>query len=527
MATNIQKGELVKKNRNNNNKEKDKKSEVKIGAVLSAIHVIVNICIGIFYTPILIRQLGQIEYGLYSLVYSFMLSFTALDLGLGNAIVVYTAKYNSKKDKKESNKLNGMLLTVYTLIGFVALILGTVVYFNIENIFIKAMNEYEISQAKRMVGILTIYMAINFPLTVFPNIIIANEKFIFNKTNTLIQMLSAPLITLPFLFIYPKAWIVVLITVITSIISMIISLIYAFKKLKIGVSFKSLKFNMLKEIFGYSLFVFLQDLSIKINTNIGQIVLGATQGTVAVAIYAIGVKIHNIYSILARSLVTVMLPRVVKMEEAKTSNKEFSNLFLKSARIEFLILALILSTFIIFGKNFLGVWAGKEYERAYLITVILLLSDFIQLTQAMGNNILQAKHKHKYKSYISLFGSLLNLILAMPVAKKHGMLGIAILIFITQILIEALMLNIYYWKGIGLDIPKYFRNLLKMSIPIIPLTVITYYIYNTFTPTRFIYMIAGMFIYFMAYCIITWLFSMNNYEKTLVKSFLNKVRKKV
>lgn len=54
----------------------------KIGAILSYAIVAVNIITGIFYTPIVIRLLGQVEYGLYSLIYSFMSYFTILDFGL-------------------------------------------------------------------------------------------------------------------------------------------------------------------------------------------------------------------------------------------------------------------------------------------------------------------------------------------------------------------------------------------------------------------------------------------------------------
>ena len=65
---------------------KQEKNEIKIGAILSYIIVGINILIGFIYTPILIRTLGQAEYGLYSLVYSFMSYLTILDFGLGNCL---------------------------------------------------------------------------------------------------------------------------------------------------------------------------------------------------------------------------------------------------------------------------------------------------------------------------------------------------------------------------------------------------------------------------------------------------------
>ena len=69
----------------------------KSGAILSYVSIILATLVQLIYTPFLIRMLGQSEYGLYSLVYSIIGYLTVLDLGFGNAIIVYTAKYSSKK----------------------------------------------------------------------------------------------------------------------------------------------------------------------------------------------------------------------------------------------------------------------------------------------------------------------------------------------------------------------------------------------------------------------------------------------
>ena len=67
----------------------------KSGAVLSYFSIIASTLVQLLYTPLLIRMLGQSEYGLYSLVASVIGYLTVLDLGFGNAIVVYTAKYRN------------------------------------------------------------------------------------------------------------------------------------------------------------------------------------------------------------------------------------------------------------------------------------------------------------------------------------------------------------------------------------------------------------------------------------------------
>ena len=161
---------------------KVKKNEIKIGAVLSYVVIGLNMLIGIFYTPYLTRMLGQSEYGLYSLVASVISYLTILDLGFGNAIIVYTSKYIAKKDKENENKLHGMFFVIYIILGIIAGIIGTVLVFNVEKLFGNSMSIEELAKAKILMKILTFNLIITFPLSIFGSIITAYEKFIFKKT---------------------------------------------------------------------------------------------------------------------------------------------------------------------------------------------------------------------------------------------------------------------------------------------------------------------------------------------------------
>ena len=85
-------------------------NQIKIGAILSYVIIIVNMLIGVLYTPILTAKLGQTEYGLYSLVTSIISYLTILDFGFGNAIIIYTTRYRNNNEKDKEQKLHGMFL---------------------------------------------------------------------------------------------------------------------------------------------------------------------------------------------------------------------------------------------------------------------------------------------------------------------------------------------------------------------------------------------------------------------------------
>ena len=116
------------------------KDQVKAGAVLSYLQMALNIVIGLIYTPLMIRYLGQSEYGLYNTVASTISMLSILSLGFNSSYIRYYAKY--KKDGNEDGiaKLNGLFLIIFAIIGVVALLCGTFLSFNLRIVFDKVRN---------------------------------------------------------------------------------------------------------------------------------------------------------------------------------------------------------------------------------------------------------------------------------------------------------------------------------------------------------------------------------------------------
>ena len=92
-----------------------KVNQRKIGVILSYVVVALNMLVGVAYTPFLIRMLGQSEYGLYSIVYTVISYLTIMDMGFGNAIIIYTSRYINQGNKEKQDKLHGMFFFIYCI----------------------------------------------------------------------------------------------------------------------------------------------------------------------------------------------------------------------------------------------------------------------------------------------------------------------------------------------------------------------------------------------------------------------------
>lgn len=202
---------------------KDKVNQLKAGAILSYISLFISNIVGILYTPIMLRLMGPSEYGLYSLVAAVVGYLTVLDMGLGNAIVRYIAKYRALNDKEGEYSLNGMFLCLYTFIGILAAGIGVILCLNVDNLFGNSLSVQELEKAKVMMALLVFNLSITFPLGIFGAIMNAYERFVFPKIVNIIRVLINPCIMLPLLLIGYRSVTMVLVTTLLNIICLLIN----------------------------------------------------------------------------------------------------------------------------------------------------------------------------------------------------------------------------------------------------------------------------------------------------------------
>ena len=498
--------------------------EIKIGAILSYVIIVVNMLIGILYTPILTAKLGQTEYGLYSLVTSVISYLTILDFGFGNAIIIYTTRYRNKNEKSKEQKLHGMFFIIYTIIGIIAGIIGAILWSNVDKLFGNTMSADELNKAKVLLGILTLNLVVTFPLSVFTSIITSYEKFVFSKILNLLRIILNPIVMIILLNLGFKSVALVILNTVLNIGTLILNYIYCKMKLKIKLKFGKIDFKLLKEIMAYSVWIFLNSIIDKINLNLDQFVLGIYSGSAAIAIYSVAGQLNQMYMNFSTAISGVLLPKVAKMENNNASDEEFTDVFIKTGRIQYLVMALIISGFVLYGKEFIEImWVGPEYSESYIIACILMIPITIPLIQNVGLNILQVKNKYKFRVVILVVFAIINVVISIILSKMYGGIGAAIGTSISMIGGTGICMNIFYHKNIHINIIKFWKNIGKMSIPV-TICIIVGIIIKIISPIYTILnLIIQIIVYTILYIIVMWKIGINSYEKNIFMKPLKKI----
>lgn len=494
-----------------------KVNQLKFGVVLSYLAMIIQNVISIVYTPVMLRILGQSEYGLYNLVFSIVSYLGLLSFGFGSAFMRYYSRYKAKDDKEGMSKINGMFIIIFTIISLIILVVGILLIKNIDYIFRDSLNSTEIETARILMILMIINLAITFPGSVFDSIIAAHEKFIFQKIILVVKSILNPFLTLPLLLLGYKSVSLVIVTTLLTIGTLVLNMWYSLSKLKARFIFRNLDFRMMKEMWIFSFYIFINMITDQINWSVDKFILGVYQGTIGVAIYSIGAQINTYYLTFSTTISSVFIPKINQMvTNEEECDLKLTNLFIKVGRIQFIIMSLILTGFIFFGKFFIKIWAGEGYSNAYYIALILIIPVTIPLIQNLGIEIQKAKNKHKFRSIMYLLIAICNVFMSIPLCRYWGGIGTAIGTAISLIIGNILIMNIYYHKCIGLNIIRFWREIFSIAkgliIPIIfgYMVKCFFEINNIYT---FILLIVG---YTIVFIISMWFFGMNNYEKELI-----------
>ena len=498
-------------------------NQLKAGAVLSYVSLFIGNIISIVYTPIMLRLLGQAEYGLFNLSNSVIGYLGLLNFGFGSAIIRYTAKYRANEDKYGEYRLNGLMFIVYSILALIIVLAGGVLVFNIEKLFSRTLSLSELNKMRILMSLMIFNMAISFPFGIFGGIISAYERFIFPKVIGIIQSLLNPFVMLPLLLMGYKSIAMTIASTIINIIFISINIYYCFKVLKIKIIFRNLDFSVFKEISIYSAYIFLGMIVDKLYWSTDQLILGAVSGTVAVAIYSIGSTFNTYYMSFSTAISGVFLPRVTTMVTKNATDKELSDLFIKTGRIQFIIMSCILSGFLLVGKEFIITWAGEEYSSAYYIALVVMIPFTIPLIQNIGITILQAKNMHKFRSIVYIAIAILNLIASIPMAKVYGGIGAALCTGISMVIGNIIVINIYYYKKINIDIPRFWNEIFIISIPAIISLGIGVFLTKYIKLTGYIGVIVKGSVFLAIFIPLMWKFGMNNYEKRLFEEPIKKI----
>ena len=499
------------------------KRQLRSGVYLSYVNLAISCLIPFLYTPVMLEILGQEEYGLYSLAHSVVGYLSLLSFGFGSTIVRYLSKYRAENNKTELEKTYGFFLLLYGGLSIAVFIGGIIICNDVDSIFDQGLLPEEVSKMRTLVLIMAFNTALSFPLSVFSSVAVAHERYFFRKVMDIVGTVVAPAANLIALYLgYSSVGMALAGTIIQFFLAPI-SILYCFRSIKVRPRFVRMPKGLVREMIGFSAFVFIGSIVDMLFWATDKVILGMLVSSAAVAVYNVGGTFNSMVMNLSTSISGVLIPQITGMVVTNTNKSEWTNLFIKAGRIQFLIIALIISGFSVFGQSFIKLWAGPEYKDAFWVAIVTMFPLCIPLIQNTGLSFVIAQNKHQFRSIVYLIIAILNVISTYLIVPYMGVIGAALCSCVSYLLGQGLIMNIYYYKVTGLDIPLFWKNILKMAIIPVLMLMTGLLLNRVVAIDNWLTFLMGVILFTALYALLMYRFAMNDYEKDIIRKPLQKI----
>lgn len=502
------------------------KSQIKSGVVLSYLNLFIGNIIPFFYTPLMLSILGQGEYGIYTLANTVVGYLSLLSFGMGSAVVRYLTKYKALGDYEKERKMFGLFTFLYSVLAVIVLVLGCVLAANIHIFYGNTLSSDELEIMRTLVVLCSINSALGFVFTTYSSIVLVYEKYIFRQILNIFSTILAPVSNVIVLLFGFASVGMVLASTFMNVAMFVTNVIYCSKVIKIKPEFRGMPFGELKSIFGFCFFTFLGSIVDMLFWATDKAIIGAAIGTAAVAVYNIGSTFNSIVTSISTTVSSVLTPKITTMVFKNASKKELTDLFVKVGRLQYIVVALVVSGFIVFGRQFINIWVGDSYSEAYTVALLTLIPVMVPLIQNTGLSIVMAQNKHKFRSIVYLIIAIVNALTTAFVVNYWGIIGAAACSAGSYIIGQGIIMNWYYWKKTGINIPLFWKNIIKMSLAPAVMIIAGIIVCQYIVIDSWLSLFVGIAIYLIFYIPIVWFTGMNKYEKDSVLSPIKKIKRK-
>lgn len=502
----------------------NKYNQLKAGALLSYVNLGISTVIPLLYTPVMLRILGQAEYGLYSLSNSVISYLSLLTLGLGSAILRYLTRYRTENNKVMLERTAGLFVVLYIIIAIVTCAVGFCLTFFTGSLFARGLSEWEIKRLNILIVIMTLSAAVSLISGVYSSLSICYERYVFRKLMDIAATVATPILNLAVLYAGYASIGMATIGVAAQIITLVINIWYCVRKLDVHPRIRNLPLALLKDVFSFTAFVFIGMIADLLYWSTDKILIGALIGSTAVAVYNVGSTFNSILQSMSAAISNVFGPRINQLVFSNHNISEISELLIRIGRVQYLIVSLVLSGFIAFGTAFIRLWAGEGYTDAYAVALLTMIPLAIPLIQNIAFTTITAQNRHQFRSILYVVLAVANVIGTYLLIPSMGIIGAALCTCIVFVLGHGISMNWFYYKKIGLDILAFWKNIFQMSFVPAGMLILFFFLQHYGMKVDSLSsFFSGVVIYTVIFCLLSWLFTMNRYEKDLVLGLFRKV----
>jgi len=500
--------------------------ERRLGAAFGLVNVFFSLSSRLLLVPIILHYLNRAEFGLYQLIGAFVGYLALIDFGISGTLGRFIARYQVLNDSVRQNNVFAMCIIIYSFLLGIIGVVGFFLYHNLDTMFSKSLTPNEMADAKVMFIILLVSICATVLSQAFAGVNAGHERFVFSRVTDSVCMLAKVGVVAAVLAMGHRAIGIVVAEALVNIALLLLNAAYAGIVLKVRFKLHYWDWTLFGEVLRFAFWTFLAALVIQINFRLGSVLLGAMTTVSLVGVYAIALQINTLYNMLPTTISSVFLPQITRLVVDGADGEQLTRTIIGPSRYQLMLLGCVLGGFILFGRQFISLWAGTEYVEAWATALFILIPVTIPLCQTTILSVLFAKMLNRERALITLAFAVICGVSAVFLVRPFGLYGPAIATGLALLIGHGLVMNLYYHYYVGLNMWLFFKKVADRILPVIVVvTIAGYSIVLLPVGEGWVGLTVRLILFLILYALSMWLFGMNEGEKTFFRSaFLSSIK---
>jgi len=470
----------------------------------------VNVVIMFIMSPVIIKALGNRDYGLWEMIMGVVGYMGLLDMGIGPALLRYVAVAYSREDEKELQKIISTAQIFFLAVGFVAA--SVLILLSRYPSLIVGRESIDTSYLGLVFILFAVNAGLSFPLNVFTAVLMGVQRhYLINLTRGILGVIRAIIAFFLLKEYFGKGLLVLaLLEPVFNLIQFLIFTI-ALRMDKSIPRFNKSTFSLLKlrELFGYGSKSATLMVASRIQNASLPFVISAMLGVSSIVFFTMPNRLIDYAKGLSLAMGFPLTPYFASQMTGDDINTVKNSWLNTSLALQIITSAMPLFLFFC-GEQFLSIWIGKEYGIAGRgVLYCLVIALFVEAIAPNASRILMASGHHGRAAIMWLIVAILSIPLAAFGASKWGVTGVA-LGSSSAIIVGNLVTLCMACNDVGVTFTEYLqRTLMRLALPLMLLTLLLWITGTLLMPENYLLLAFQVFPCGLFYLIAVWYLTLN------------------
>jgi O-antigen/teichoic acid export membrane protein len=428
----------------------------------------ISVGVAFFLSPFIVHHLGNLAYGVWTLILSMISFMSLLDLGLRGAVTRFVARNHAQGDHLESSRAVSAAFWLRMWISLLV-IAASVIMSVLSTMIFRIPAELQLS-ARWAIILTGTNLALTLSFGVFGGVLVALHRFALVSCVTVIQTLLRAggvvwLLKSGHGILGLAIWEFTVALLANAALAVLCFRIYP----ELRISLRRPDAAILRQFWSYSSYVFVIHCATQLIYYTDNLVVGFFISASAVTFYAIGGSLLEYLRQVVSSVTQVFMP-LASSFEARGEQDQLRRLLIQGTRGS-IVIALPIAVALFFrGHTFIQLWMGGEYAQVSgRVLQILLLAQVFSIANFTAGNIAFGLAKHRAFAFSVLGESIGNLALSIFLVKQIGINGVAWGTVIPSLAVQLLFWPRYICKLVEIPVRLYFwQSWIRPGLAAIP-----------------------------------------------------------